>query len=174
MGFPAHFVGNMTADPELRYTQTGLAVAGFSVAVNDRKFNRQTNEWEDGETTFIRCSVWREMAEQVSQSLTKGTRVMISGKVALVEFETREGVKGTSLECQVDDIGPSLKYATATVARAQRQQGAGAPGGAPQGYGNQTPPRAGQGQPQEQWAQPTNGPSQQWATPSSYGDDTPF
>jgi single-strand DNA-binding protein len=122
------------------------------------------------------------MAEQVSQSLTKGTRVMVSGKVAMQEFETREGAKGSSLECQVDDIGPSLKYATASVMKAQRQQGAPGAQGAPQGYGQQTPPRGaqtpprpGQGQPQEQWAQPTNGPSQQWATPSyKQDDDTPF
>lgn len=191
MGFPAHIVGNMTADPELRYTQNGLAVAGFSIAVNDRKFNRQTNEWEDGETTFVRCSVWREMAEYVTQSLTKGTRVMVSGKVELKEFETRDGAKGSSLEMTVDDIGPSLKYATAQVLRAVKPQG-GAPGGPqggpPAGYGQQTPARGGQTPPrgpaqpqQEQWHQPgpatgQPGPQsdQQWATPAYQGEDVPF
>jgi len=189
MGFPVHIVGNLTADPELRYTQSGLPVAGFSVAVNERKFNRQTNEWEDGETTFVRCSVWREMAEQVAGSLTKGTRVMVSGKVDLKEYETKDGAKGAALEMNVDEIGPSLRYATAVVTKAAQR--APQQGGAPQGYGQQQPPGYGQQPMPQQWQQPGQAPQgppqgwQQpqapqgpppgaWAQPGAYGDDTPF
>jgi single-strand DNA-binding protein len=189
MGFVSHIVGNTTADAELRYTQSGLPVASFTVAVNDRKFNRQTNEWEDGEPTFVRCSAWRELAEHVAATLTKGTRVMVSGKVSMQEFEKKEGGTGASLEMQVDEIGPSLRYATAVVTRsAPKQQGA-PQQGAPQGYGQQTPPGYGQQQPQ-QWQQPQQGapggwPAQQpqqgaprqpdaWSQPGAYSDDQPF
>jgi single-strand DNA-binding protein len=188
MGMPIHIVGNMTADAELRYTQSGLPVAGFTVAVNDRKFNRTTNEWEDGDTTFVRCSVWREMAEQVAASLTKGTRVMVSGKLTLQEFEKKEGGTGAALEMQVDEIGPSLRYATAQVTKAAPRQG-GAPqqGGMPQGYGQQQPPRGGQPQVPQGWpAQPQQGQSAGWPTQQPqpqawnqgtdprYSDDQPF
>jgi single-strand DNA-binding protein len=181
MSFVSHIVGNLTADPELRYTQAGLPVCSFNVAVNDRKFNRQTNEWEDGETTFVRCSVWREMAEQVSQSLTKGSRVMVTGKVSMKEFETREGGKGQSLEMQVDEIGASLRYATAQINRVLKGQGT--PGQAPGGYGQQMPPRGGdtpaRGPAQDQWSAPAGPgqgqPQEQWATPAyNQSDDTPF
>jgi single-strand DNA-binding protein len=175
MSIPTTIVGNTTADAELRFTQGGLAVAGFTVAVNERKFNRETNEWTDGDTTFVRCSVWREAAEQVAASIPKGTRVIVTGKLKMQEYETKEGTKGQSLEMQVDEIGPSLRYATAIVTKAARREG-GTPGQqAPQGYGQQTP--AGYGQPQapQGWAQPgPQQPPQQWGQPNQYGDERPF
>jgi single-strand DNA-binding protein len=188
MGIPIHIVGNLTSDPELRYTQNGLPVAGFSVAVNERKFDRDKNEWTDGETTFVRCSAWREMAEQVAASLTKGMRVMVSGKFDMKEYETKDGAKGAALEMNVDEIGPSLRYATAVVTKAAQRSPQ--QGGAPQGYGQQTPPGYGQAQQPQGWPaqQPQQGPPQgwqqpqapqgpppgAWAQPGAYGDDTPF
>lgn len=111
-------VGNLTADPELRYTQNGIAVASLTIAVTPRTFDRTKNEWKDGEATFIRCSLWREAAEHVATSLTKGSRVIAVGKLQQKSFETKEGEKRTSIELVIDEIGPSLKYATATVTRA--------------------------------------------------------
>ena len=113
-------VGNLTADPELRYTQNGLAVANFTIASTPRVFNKQTNEWDDGEALFLRASVWREFAEHVAGSLTKGSRVIASGVLKQRSYETKEGEKRTSIELEVDEIGPSLRYATATVTRAGR------------------------------------------------------
>src|SRR5690554_707682 len=113
-------VGNLTADPELRFTPSGAAVASFTVASTPRTFDRQSNEWKDGETLFMRCSVWREAAENVAESLTKGTRVVVQGRLVQRSYETREGEKRTVFEMQVDEIGPSLRYATAKVNRNQR------------------------------------------------------
>lgn len=110
-------VGNLTADPELRYTQSGLAVANFTIASTPRVFDRQANEWKDGEATFLRASVWREFAENVAGSLTKGMRVIASGRLKQRSYETREGEKRTAFELEVDEIGPSLRYATASVTR---------------------------------------------------------
>lgn len=112
-------VGNLTADPELRYTQNGLAVANFTIASTPRTFDRQANEWKDGEALFLRASVWREFAEHVASSLTKGSRVIAQGRLKQRSYETKEGEKRTSIELEVDEIGPSLRYATATVVRQQ-------------------------------------------------------
>lgn len=118
----ATFVGNLTAPPELRYTQNGLAVANFTVAVQDRKFDKATNEYKDGETLFIRASVWREFAEHVA-TLDKGTRVIVTGRLKQRSYETSAGEKRTSIELEVDEIGPSLRYATAQVTKASNPGG---------------------------------------------------
>ncbi len=118
-------VGNLTADPELRFTPSGAAVASFTVASTPRTFDRQANEWKDGETLFLRCSIWREAAENVAESLTKGMRVIVQGRLVQRSYETREGEKRTVVELQVDEIGPSLRYATAKVTRTQRSGGGG-------------------------------------------------
>lgn len=112
-------VGNLTADPELRYTQNGLPVANFTIASTPRTFDRQSNEWKDGDALFLRASMWREFAEHVAGSLTKGMRVVAQGRLAQKSYQDREGNNRTSIELEVDEIGPSLKYATASVTRAQ-------------------------------------------------------
>jgi single-strand DNA-binding protein len=173
-------VGNLTADPELRFTPSGAAVASFTVASTPRTFDRQANEWKDGETLFLRCSVWREAAENVAESLTKGTRVIVQGRLVQRSFETREGEKRTVVEMQVDEVGPSMRYATAKVTRASRgggggfgggqgggfgggQQGGYAAAGAQQGGGYNAP---GGGQADDPWA--TGGGS------SAFNDEPPF
>ena len=113
-------VGNLVADPEIRFTPSGAAVASFTVASTPRTFDRQSNEWKDGDALFMRCSIWREAAENVAESLTKGTRVIVQGRLVQRSFETREGEKRTVVEIQVDEVGPSLRYATAKVTKAQR------------------------------------------------------
>lgn len=118
-------IGNLTADPELRFTPSGAAVANFTVASTPRTFDRQSNEWKDGDTLFLRCSIWREAAENVAESLTKGTRVIVSGRLVQRSYETREGEKRTVYELQVDEVGPSLRYASAKVTRTQRSGGGG-------------------------------------------------
>jgi len=117
-------VGNLTADPELRYTQNGIAVANMTIARTPRHWNRQTNEWEDGEPMFLRASVWREHAEHVAGSLTKGMRVIAYGALQARSYETQDGERRAALELKVEEIGPALRYATASVSRAQRQQSA--------------------------------------------------
>ncbi len=133
-------VGNLVDDPELRFTPSGAAVANFRIASTPRTFDRQTNEWKDGEALFLSCSVWRQAAENVAESLTKGMRVMVQGRLKQRSYETREGERRTVIELDVDEVGPSLKYATAKVARTQRGGGGG-------GYANQggDDPWAGQG-----------------------------
>ena len=116
-------IGNLTADPELRFTPSGAAVANFTIANTPRTFDRQTNEWKDLDTLFMRCSIWREAAENVAESLTKGMRVIASGRLVQRSYDTREGEKRTVTELQVEEIGPSLKNATAKVTRAQRTGG---------------------------------------------------
>jgi single-strand DNA-binding protein len=111
------FVGNLTADPELRFTPSGVAVANFTVACTPRTLDKNTNEWKDGETTYLRCQVWRTYAENVAESLSRGTRVMVSGKLRPRTYETKEGEKRVSLDVDVDEIGPVLRTATAKVAR---------------------------------------------------------
>jgi single-strand DNA-binding protein len=143
-------VGNLTADPELRYTQNGLAVANFTIASTPRNFDRQKNEYVDGEALFLRASVWKEFAENVAGSLTKGMRVVATGRLKQRSYQDREGNNRTAIELEVDEIGPSLRYATAQVTRA-----AGGGGGAPR---ESAPPAA----------------ADAWATPGSFGDDTPF
>ena len=130
-------IGNLTADPELRFTPSGAAVANFTVASTPRTFDRQSNEWKDGETLFLRCSVWREAAENVAESLQKGMRVIVQGRLKSRSYETKEGERRTVTELDVDEVGPSLRYASAKVNRNARSggQGGGFGGGAPQGGG---------------------------------------
>lgn len=126
-------VGNLTADPELRFTPNGAAVANFTVASTPRTFDRQTNEWKDGEALFLRCSVWREAAENVAESLTKGMRVIVQGRLRARSYDDRDGNRRTSWELDVDEVGPALRFATAKVTRAQRGGGGGGFGGGQQG-----------------------------------------
>ena len=117
-------VGNLTGDPELRFISSGAAVVNFTVASTPRTFDRQANEWKDGDTLFMRCSLWREAAENVAESLTKGMRVIVSGRLVSRSWEAN-GEKRTVTEMQVDEVGPSLRYATAKVTRTQRSGGGG-------------------------------------------------
>jgi single-strand DNA-binding protein len=128
-------VGNLTADPELRFTPSGAAVANFTVASTPRMFDRQTNEWKDGEALFMRCNVWRQAAENVAESLTRGARVVVTGRLKQRSFETKEGEKRTVVELEVDEIGPSLRYATAKVNKVSRGSGGGDFGGGGGGGG---------------------------------------
>jgi len=116
-------VGNLTADPELRFTPNGPAVANFTVASTPRTFDRRSNEFKDGETMFLRCSVWREVAENVAESLSRGSRVIVQGKLRSRTFETKEGERRTVFELDVDEVGPSLRYATANVTKKERSGG---------------------------------------------------
>lgn len=143
-------IGNLTADPELRFTPSGSAVANFTIASTPRTFDRQTNEWKDGETLFLRGSVWRESAENVAETLTKGTRVIAQGRLKSRSYDTKEGEKRTVMELEVDEIGPSLRYASATVNR--RQPGS---GGGQGNQGNNAPA----GQQQDPWAAPAKNPN---------------
>lgn len=118
-------VGNLTGDPELRFTPSGAAVANFTIASTPRKFDRTTNEWKDGEALFMRCSAWRDMAENVAESLQRGTAVIAQGRLSSRSYETKEGEKRTVIEFEVDAIGPDLRRATAKVTKAQRGQGGG-------------------------------------------------
>ena len=138
-------VGNLTDAPELRFTSNGAAVANFTVASTPRTFDRQSNEWKDGETLFVRCSIWREAAENVAESLGKGTRVVAHGRLKARSYQDREGNNRTAWEMDVDEVGPSLKYATAKVTRAQRGGGGGF------GGGQQSAP------PQQSWDNPSTG-----------------
>ncbi|MEJ3655800.1 single-stranded DNA-binding protein [Actinomycetes bacterium KLBMP 9759] len=122
-------VGNLTADPELRFTPSGAAVANFTVAATPRTFDRQSGEWKDGDALFMRCNVWRQAAENVAETLTRGMRVMVSGRLRQRSFETREGEKRTVVELEVDEVGPSLRYATAKVNKVSRGSGGGGFGG---------------------------------------------
>ena len=116
-------IGNLTDSPELRFTPAGAAVANFTVASTPRTFDRNKNEWVDGDALFMRCNIWREAAENAAESLTRGSRVIVSGRLKQRSFETREGEKRTVVELEVDEIGPSLKYATAKVNKADRKSG---------------------------------------------------
>ena len=122
-------IGNLTNDPELRFTPSGAAVANFTVASTPRTFERQSNEWKDGETLFMRCSVWRDAAENVAESLVRGTRVIVSGRLRSRSYETKEGEKRTVVELEVDEVGPSLRYATTKVNKTSRGGGGGGGGG---------------------------------------------
>jgi len=179
---PITVIGNLTNDPELRFTPSGSAVANFTIASTPRPFDRQSNEWKDGETLFLRASIWREAAENVAESLTKGMRVIVSGRLKSRTYETKEGEKRTVMELEVDEIGPSLRYANAKVNRNQRSGGQGGGGwnggqagnggdswgnqgggsAAPSG-GNQGGNWGGNSRPQQRpAAQPQDDP---WATP---------
>ena len=174
-------VGNLTADPKLRYTQNGLAVANFTIASTPRTFDRAANDWKDGEALFLRASVWREFAEHVAGSLTKGSRVIATGRLRQRSYETKEGEKRTSIELEVDEIGPSLRYSTAQVTRATSggAGGGGSFGGGGNGGAVNGGNRGGQSS-DEPWAASApssagaNGGGDVWNTPGSYSDDTPF
>jgi single-strand DNA-binding protein len=126
---PITVIGNLTADPELRFTPSGAAVANFTVASTPRTFDRQTNEWKDGEALFLNCSVWRQAAENAAESLVRGMRVIVQGNLKARSYETREGEKRTVFEIDVQEVGPSLKYATAKVQKTSRSGGGGFGGG---------------------------------------------
>ncbi|MDN4611924.1 single-stranded DNA-binding protein [Arthrobacter burdickii] len=130
-------IGNLTNDPELCFTPSGSAVANFTIASTPRTFDRQTNDWKDGDTLFLRTSVWREAAENVAESLTKGTRVIAQGRLKSRSYDTKEGEKRTVMELEVDEIGPSLKSASAKITRTQRA--AGGNGGGTSGSWGQQP-----------------------------------
>jgi single-strand DNA-binding protein len=129
-------VGNLTADPELRFTPSGAAVASFTVASTPRTFDKASGEWKDGEALFMRCNIWRQAAENVAESLTRGARVIVSGRLKQRSYDTREGEKRTVIELEVDEVGPSLKYATAKVNKVSRGTG----GGGGFGGGPSAPP----------------------------------
>lgn len=116
-------VGNLTADPELRFTPSGAAVANFTVASTPRTFDRQAGEWKDGEAMFLRCNIWRQAAENVAETLTRGMRVIVQGRLRQRSFDTKEGEKRTVIELEADEIGPALRYATAKVNKVSRGQG---------------------------------------------------
>lgn len=164
-------VGNLTNDPELRFVSSGIPVASFTVASTPRTLNKQTNQWEDGEAMFVRCSVWREYAENVAESLTKGTRVVVTGRLQVRSYE-HNGERRTSIEMQVDEIGPSLRYATAQVTKASRGGNNGGFSGGNNNYssgGNNN--RGGS----VSYDGPTGGSANdQWSSPSSFDDAPPF
>lgn len=179
-------VGNLVDDPELRFTPSGAAVANFRIASTPRTFNRTTNEWEDGEALFLSCSVWRQAAENVAESLQKGMRVVVQGRLKQRSYEDREGNKRTVFELDVEEVGPSLKYATAQVTRASRGGGGGGYSGGGQGSGQgggnfgggQQAPQGGQDpwaqSPAQGQGQPQGGGQQDpWATPGA-GEEPPF
>src|SRR4051794_26963642 len=136
---PITVIGNLTADPELRFTPSGAAVANFTVASTPRTFDRQTNEWKDGEALFLNCSVWRQAAENAAESLVRGMRVIVSGRLKARSYETREGEKRTVFEIDVDEVGPSLKYATAKVSKTSRSGSGGGGGGQGGSFGGDDP-----------------------------------
>lgn len=188
-------VGNLTRDPELRFTSSGVAVADFSVAMTPRSFDRSANEWRDGDTQFYRCSVWRDAAENVTETLRKGMRVIVQGRLTLRSYETRDGQQRSELSLQVDEVGPSLRYAKAEVTRTPRgdsgqggysqggyqsQSGAGAQGGSGSyqgGYSQGGGQQGGYGQQQGSYNAPAGGStSDPWRTEgaSSFGEEPPF
>ena len=164
-------IGNLTGDPELRFTPSGAAVANFTVASTPRQFDRTSNDWKDGETLFMRCSVWRDAAENVAESLQRGTRVLVSGRLKSRSYETKEGEKRTVVEMDVDEVGPSLKYATAKVNRTQRGTGSGGFSGGGQGGGGQSSGAQGGGSMNDSAGQSGSGrgapADDPWATGSS-------
>jgi single-strand DNA-binding protein len=159
-------VGNLTNDPELRFTPSGAAVASFTVASTPRILDKATNEWKDGDALFLRCSVWRQAAENVAESLTRGARVIVTGRLKQRSFETKEGEKRTVVELDVDEVGPSLRYATAKVTKAARGGGGGGGGGGFSGGGGGAPSGGG------------SMDDDPWSTPAPAGggmtDEPPF
>jgi single-strand DNA-binding protein len=156
-------VGNLTSDPELRYTQNGLAVANFTIASTPRTFDKASNDWKDGDALFLRASVWRDFAEHVAGSLTKGSRVVATGRLRQRSYETKEGEKRTSIELEIDEIGPSLRYATAQVTRTSSSRDSGSRGQVAEEPWAAAAPSASGGQ-----------SADVWNTPGSYNDETPF
>ena len=177
-------VGNLVDDPELRFTPSGAAVANFRIASTPRTFDRQTNEWKDGDALFLTCSVWRQAAENVAESLQRGMRVVVQGRLKSRQYETREGEKRTVFEIDVEEVGPSLKYATAKVTRTTRSGGGGGfSGGGGQGGGDNdpwaTPSPQGGGQQsgggysggEQSGGGPANDP---WGAPGVSSEEPPF
>jgi single-strand DNA-binding protein len=178
-------IGNLVDDPELRFTPSGAAVANFRVASTPRTFDRQSGEWRDGETLFLSCSVWRQAAENVAESLQKGMKVIVQGRLKQRSFETREGEKRTVFELDVDEVGPSLRNATAKVTKTTRSgggQGGGYGGGQGGGYGGSqdndpwASQPAGQGGYGGQGGSPAPGGNDPWANQGAGGtsDEPPF
>jgi single-strand DNA-binding protein len=173
-------VGNLVDDPELRFTPSGAAVASFRLASTPRTYDRQSGDWKDGESLFLTCSVWRQAAENVAESLQKGMRVIVQGRLKQRSYETREGEKRTVFEVDVDEVGPSLRSATAKVARTQRSGGAGGGSSFGQGGGG----NGGQAPAADPWATAapaggggsggSAGATDPWATGPSSSDDPPF
>ena len=163
-------VGNLTNDPELRFTPSGAAVASFTVASTPRYLDKASGEWKDGEALFLRCSVWRQVAENVAESLTRGTRVIVQGRLKQRSYETKEGEKRTVVEVEVDEVGPALRYATAKVQKTSRGAGGGAGGFGGGGGGAQ------RGAPSDDpWASPAPAGGDPWATPmGDTSDEPPF
>jgi single-strand DNA-binding protein len=169
-------IGNLTDDPELRFTPSGAAVAKFLVASTPRFLDRTTNEWKDGEPLFLTCNVWRQAAENCAESLQRGARVIVSGRLRQRSYETREGEKRTVMELEVDEIGPSLKYATAKVQKMSRSSGGGSGGGFGSGGGSNG---GGGGNFDDPWASavPASGggtPAAGSGSSSSYDEEPPF
>ncbi|WP_179266246.1 single-stranded DNA-binding protein [Asanoa hainanensis] len=166
-------IGNLTDDPELRFTPSGAAVAKFRVASTPRIMDRSTNEWKDGEPLFLSCTVWRQAAENVAESLQRGARVIVSGRLKQRSYETREGEKRTVIELEVDEIGPSLRYATAKVQKMNRSSGGG--GGFGSGGGSGGGQGGGGGNFDDPWATaaPAGASSSGSGRSNSYSDDEP-
>jgi single-strand DNA-binding protein len=154
-------VGNLVDDPELRFTPSGAAVANFRIASTPRTFDKNTNEWKDGDALFLSCSVWRQAAENVAESLQRGMRVVVQGRLKARTYETREGEKRTVFEIEVEEVGPSLKYATAKVTRTTRSGGSGGFSGGQQG-GQGAAQGSGEPDPWATPAQPAGGGQQGW------------
>ena len=177
-------VGNLTDDPELRFTPSGAAVAKFRIASTPRTLDRQSGEWKDGEPLFLACNIWRDAAEHVAESLQRGARVIVQGRLRQRSYETREGEKRTVYELEVDEIGPSLRYATAKVQRMSRSGGGGGGGGfgaSNGGGGNRQPSTTsggggGGGNFDDPWATaaPAQGSRSGGGTSSSFDDEPPF
>lgn len=154
-------IGNLTADPELRFTPSGSAVANFTIASTPKTFDKQTNEFKDGEALFLRASVWREQAENVAETLTKGMRVIAQGRLRSRSYDTKEGERRTVMELEVDEIGPSLRFASAKVVRTQRSGGGNRQAAPQQSSPPQSQPQQGQG-----WNAPASDP---WSTGGNNG-----
>jgi len=174
---PITLIGNLTGDPELRFTPSGAAVANFTIASTPRTLDRQSNEWKDGETLFISCSVWRQVAENVAESLTRGSRVVVHGRLKARSYDDRDGNKRTVFECDVEEIGASMRYATLKISKTSRSDGGGFGGGGNQGgggyqgggnqggnqgggYGGGQGGNQGGGQQNDPWATPQGGGGQ--------------
>jgi single-strand DNA-binding protein len=166
-------VGNLTADPELRFTPSGAAVANFTVASTPRTFDKNTNEWKDGEALFLRCSVWRQAAENVAESLSRGTAVIVQGRLKQRSYETKEGEKRTVYELDVEEVGPSLKWATAKVTKASRSGGGGGGGfgGGGQSYGGGGGSNGAPSGGEDPWA---SAPAGGAASSGGWSDEPPF
>jgi len=168
---PITLIGNLTGDPELRFTPSGAAVANFTVACTPRTLDRQSNEWKDGETLFISCAVWRQVAENVAESLTRGSRVVVTGRLKARSYDDRDGNKRTVFECDVEEIGASMRYATLKISKTSRSDGGGFGGGGGGGQqfgggGNQGGGNQGGGYGGGQGGGQQNNP---WATPQGGG-----